>query len=163
MNFKTKALGIVAAAAFSLSLTTGVMAADEVSTGARVNLHEGECAISIDQANVNFGGWEWDGDSYEPLANGTSAQSISGSMSPAAPSGSCTVTVSSEGLTGQTNSANTIAPQNISVHGMPLSLTGFSYTVAATSYNSTMGLQIPNTVQPDEYKGTVKFAVVAGA
>jgi hypothetical protein len=176
MSFKTKALGLVAAAALSLSITTGVMA--EESTGSSVNLGpnpDGTCSLAISQGeDANFGDWHWTGTEF--VANdGTSTvvvwMSNTQNIAPNNEDVNCVFSVKGSDLTGPNDS--TIPVGNITAthgsgHTIVLSdqyqLLGGIVNSAGTTFDLDLTVQaLPDDLYLGEYSGTVSFTAALGS
>lgn len=150
MNLKTKAFGLIAGTALSLSLLTGAMAAPGDTS---VTLQNGDpCAASVSAGEITFGTWTWNGNSY---VNSTAA---SGSVTVGVTNAefgvtSCAVTLGVSNLTGA--KGGSILSADITLTDGATS--GTSYTVAQQSDLVVSAALSTNltTVAPDTYTGDI--------
>ena len=152
MSFKTKALGLVAATALSLSLASGAMA-----ESTQVELKDTPCAASVTASSpFNFGSAEWDGDSYEGALTTTGYIDVNVTGHPWGYT-QCNVPLTVSNLTGYYNgwtiSSNqiTLVADSSAVSSLAVLTTNTPWTPQVTSSLNLNGVSVP----PDVYQGTV--------
>lgn len=166
MNLKSKVFGFAAASVLALSMTTGVMAADDDSANisGSATLVPGICQIDVTQSNTNFGTWKYDGDKYVHVG-GSNVSMIGATLKAAEPNGKCDVTVSMGA--GLKKGTDVIAPSNFKVtYGSDSAylIDGFGHTFENISPDSGSGLElklekVPNNPTGD-YSGDIVLVVV---
>lgn len=162
MNLKTKAFGLVAGTALSLSLVTGVMA--QSTTAAVEPNAAGSCTAAASSGAINLGTWAWNGttkvyDYTAPTTPGSITTNVSQDIQPNI---DCNVTLSVGTLTGSnggtiTGVADTAASGgtgSAGTYSVPTDVDGTALVVTASLAS------IPAAAVPGTYTGTI---TVSGA
>lgn len=167
MNFKTKAIGLLAGSALALSLTTGAMAQTS-DTDAQLDPKDGGvCALGdVTSLDADFGTFTWNGTAY----TGGQSQTLSVPLTQdTAPTSSCAIDVSASALTNGTG--GTISNGAITIDGgdknnAPLSSTQkVTYAdtgVAGTTQSLTLKLTPGATAPTGTYGGTLTISINNG-
>jgi hypothetical protein len=166
MGIKSKLIGLGATSLLALSMTTGVMAAPggTAESDLSVHLQQGQCSIELTSGDtIDFGDYKWDGNGYVLQAGTAGSNTIAANILNHKPGGECTVTVTSTAI-------GPISASELSLSG---SLQGYgtgtvslgaarSADLGTGSYAGAVGLNVPNSVQPDAspYSGTLNFTIV---
>lgn len=164
MNLKTKAFGLLAGTALSLSLISGVVA--EPTSATLAENPSGVCTAAITELGANFGTYTWNGTSYVAATNsGTAAFNMMVSQT-IGPSEVCDISVAGTNLA----SANGSIPVSaIAVaHGTASqTLSGTSTRLMAGvtgAQKADLTLANPGTSAPDgTYTGTITFTAAKGS
>jgi hypothetical protein len=166
MNFKTKAFGILAGTALTLSIASGAMA-----QGTQVNLAEnpdGVCTASVTQATASFGTYNWTtAGGYAPVAGaGTASLNLTVAQT-VGPEEVCDISVKGSDLT---NGTDIIDVSQIGVaHG-----SGSAQALTDTEallMDGVVGAQVANLTLANPgvdlteglYEGTITFTAAQGS
>jgi hypothetical protein len=165
MSFKTKALGLAAATALSITMVSGAMAAN---TGTTATLVDGgaACTASADTGQINFGTWTWENDAWTVQNNASSTLSVTVSNTQF-DHPDCVITMGAGALTG-TDHGRTIDSTNSTITFDSNGAAANEYTVsspyAPVSIGATLNITDFTNLVPDEYTGAVTIGVAnAGA
>lgn len=137
-----------------------------------ITLSRGVCTIDVSTTDIHFGVWKWDGTQYV-VDSGPTSGLVSYRSSPPR-TGSCTITVSTAGLTNTNeNSSGSIGPEHFAVwmdgesgdtqwiRFNPAGNTSVPWN-SETRSGITLGLMdIPGNASPGTYEGTFVFTISA--
>lgn len=176
MSFKSKALGVVAAAVLGVSVASGsALASFGPGTTALLNGDPLACSAALVGGSANFGTYNYN------LAYGTytlqgAAPTIQGKIQPPNPGQKCLLNVSGNDLTGTYYTGQTISAAKISVKGTDAGTTGGTLATNA-NYGATgkildqataggtvtaeidVDITALNALPPDTYTG---YIIVSG-
>lgn len=157
MSFKSKALGLAAATALSLSIISGVSAEDNVTA----NLVDGSsktCSAEILSGTINLGAWTWNNGSYA-LTSGSASSDMQGKATRNSMSGgNCMVSASMGDLTNKTNGTIFGTAVNITING------GTATVASGTSFPITGSLSsVANNQAPGNYSGELTLSAEAAS
>lgn len=172
MNLKSKVFGFAAATALSLSMMSGAMAANTDSVTGSVILAPTYCSVTIDQASVNFGTWQWNGDLAKYVhVSGNNTQLVSGKLTAGHPNGTCDLKVSFDGLKNE--DGDKIEATRFSVAGggqyfdpihsaVAGALSGGHPVLGAEADSGSANIvlnSVPDTFDPGTYSGTLEVQI----
>jgi uncharacterized membrane protein len=169
MNLKTKALGLFAGTALTLSLATGALAGTESSTAVLENSGNGVCSVSASSASFDFGTWVWNGSTYVPPAGNGNVENVNVTVTQTISSQprNCDLTVSPGALTF--NAQNIIQASNLTALA-----NGAASNVATINTPTGAGSVVPvqvtlndtaalDSLAPGTYTGNVTISVAQSA
>lgn len=164
MNFKTKAIALLAGSALALSVASGAMA--QTGDGTSVTLSDDTtCSVVFDGADVNFGTYKWNGSSYaiDGVAGNTSLTVAV--TDPTQAQNGCDFEVGGGAMSPDTtgNTSGSIAVQFTynSVTSNPLPVTDAAD--GDHSITAAISSTLDNAFSPDTYSGTVTITNVGNA
>lgn len=171
MNVRSRLFGFGAAAVLSLSMMSGAMAATSDSTDVSVKLTPGDCTVSVDQSNINFGEWQYLNDEWT-YVSGSKYHDVDIDVDVPAPGETCDVNVSLTDANDAYGADNGAGGQ---ISGSYFNLDAWPYgaghndlsgprpfTFAGTPLNASLWLEsVPADAAPGTYSGTLNVAIVS--
>lgn len=133
MNFKARAIGIIAGTAVALGITSGVLAAGDNATVTLQDNNSGDCSISL-HGTFELGTWTWNGSSYSPPVSG--AATLNASITQTISSSDVQCYVTAQQAKPLTNNGNTIN-MSFSINN------GTSNTITPVTTSSGSGANVP--------------------
>lgn len=156
MNLKTKAFGLLAGTALSLSIMTGAMA-QTVST--TLEPAAGSCFAAATSGTIDLGTWNWDGVSnqYEHVAPVTPGSITTNVTQTIQPNIDCSVMLVIGTLTG--SHGGSISDFAVTAQSGGTG-SGSTYTVATDNDGTDLVVEaslssVSNTAVPGAYTGTI--------
>jgi hypothetical protein len=156
MNFKTKALGIVAGAALSISLITG---AGAQATSTTLKPAAGSCTAAATSGSIDLGTWNWNptSNSYDYVASSSPGSITTAVTQTIQPNITCNVTLKVSELQGPGASKISGVVDAAKSGG---SGSGGQYTVPTSAQGATLEVAatlpaVPKDAAPGTYTGTI--------
>lgn len=164
MSFKTKALGLAAATALSITMVGGAMAAPGDTS---VTLKDGAaCAASVSAGTISFGNYTWNGTSYQYDNDNSAGGSLTVHVTDSKKNDTkCAVTMSISDMSGVTVPANKILAANIGLTATGATGSSPTFTVSPVAdFTVDATLTVPNSAVPgDTYNGTILVGSQTGS
>ncbi len=166
MNFKTKAIGTLAALVMTMSLSAGALAQQSDSEQVDVVLQDQVCNLDISIASGSFGSWSWNGSAWVNTVSGNTISFDGQLYTP--PQKTCKISIAFDGLylDGIVTGPADISTDNFSARALDgvgsRDPAGWSQdNVSGTDYDFEYQLQgIPSGTAAGHYTGWIESTVV---